>query len=59
MPFGRNLTALFGAMLALAEVRRSNCTIDYLCDYTICGDRDDFLKERKEFLDERGFLYSK
>ncbi len=59
MPFGRNLTALFGAMLALAEVRRGNRTIDYLCYYTICGNRDIFLKGHEELLDERGFLFSK
>lgn len=25
------------------------------CDYTICGDRDEYLKEHPEYVDEAGF----
>ena len=40
-------------------VRRGNCATDDHCDYTICGDRDDFLKEHEEFVDEMGFRRNK
>lgn len=33
------------------------CHVPYAfkCDYTICGDRDEYLKEHPEYVDEEGF----
>lgn len=35
----------------LLEVMPAMCK----CDYTICGDRDEYLKEHPEYVDEAGF----
>lgn len=36
-------------------VRMTTCADGCKCDYTICGDRDEYLKERPEYVDEAGF----
>ena len=35
-------------------VRTTTCVDDCRCDYTICGDRDPYLKEYPKYRDERG-----
>lgn len=37
-------------------VRTKNCATDDKCDYTICGDKDDYLKDHPEYIDEMGFI---
>lgn len=36
-------------------VRTTTCANGCKCDYTICGDRDDYLKEHPEYRDEAGY----
>lgn len=36
-------------------VRTTIYTIGGKCDYTICGDKDEYLKEHPEYVDEAGF----
>ena len=36
-------------------VRANTCAIGDKCDYTICGDRNEYLKEHPEYVDEQGF----
>ena len=36
-------------------VRRTTCANGEKCDYTICGDRDPYLKEHPEYRDEAGY----
>ena len=36
-------------------VRTTTCAGGCKCDYTICGDRDEYLKEHPEYVDEAGF----
>lgn len=36
-------------------VRMTTCADGCKCDYTICGDRDEYLKEHPEYVDEAGF----
>ncbi len=42
---------LIGARL----VRTTTCSNDCKCDYTICGDNDDYLKDHPEYTDEAGY----
>lgn len=36
-------------------VRTTTCAIGCKCDYTICGDRDDYVASHPEYVDEQGF----
>lgn len=36
-------------------VRMTTCADGCKCDYSICGDRDEYLKEHPEYVDEAGF----
>lgn len=36
-------------------VRKTTCANGSLCDYTICGDRDPYLKDHPEYRDEAGY----
>ena len=36
-------------------VRTTTCVDGCRCDYTICGDKDPYLKEHPEYRDEAGF----
>lgn len=36
-------------------VRKNTCANGCKCDYTICGDRDDYLKAHPEYRDEAGY----
>ena len=40
-------------------VRTSACVDGCRCDYTICGDKDPYLKEHPEYRDEAGFRRNK
>lgn len=40
-------------------VRRNTCSNGCRCDYTICGDRDDYLKEHPEYRDAAGYRRNK
>lgn len=40
-------------------VRTSTCVDGCRCDYTICGDRDPYLKEHPEYRDEAGYRRNK
>lgn len=33
----------------------TTCADGCKCDYSICGDRDDYLKEQPEYVDKAGF----
>ena len=36
-------------------VRTTTCANGCKCDYTICGDRDEYLKAHPEYRDEAGY----
>ena len=36
-------------------VRRTTCSNGCKCDYTVCGDRDEYLKSHPEYRDEAGY----
>ena len=36
-------------------IRKTTCSNGCKCDYTICGDRDEYCKEHPEYLDESGY----
>lgn len=36
-------------------IRKTTCSNGCRCDYTICGDRDDYAKEHSEYQDEQGY----
>ena len=40
-------------------VRTTTCVDGCRCDYTICGDKDPYLKEHPEYRDEVGFRRNK
>ena len=40
-------------------VRRMTCANGCKCDYTICGDRDPYLKDHPEYVDENGYRRNK
>ena len=40
-------------------VRKTTCSNGCKCDYTVCGDRDDYLKEHPEYRDESGYRRNK
>ena len=37
----------------------TTCADGCKCDYTICGDRDEYLKEHPEYVDKQGFRRNK
>ena len=41
------------------EIQTSTCVNGCRCDYTICGDRDPYVKEHPEYRDEAGFRKNK
>ncbi len=47
----------YDAMAALHArlVRKTTCANGELCDYTICGDQDPYLKDHPEYVDEAGY----
>lgn len=40
-------------------VRTTTCVNGDKCDYTICGDRDEYLKEHPKYRDEHGYRRNK
>lgn len=40
-------------------VRKTTCSNGCKCDYTVCGDRDAYLKEHPEYRDENGYRRNK
>lgn len=40
-------------------VRTATCADGCKCDYTICGDRDDYIKEHPEYRDAAGYRRNK
>lgn len=40
-------------------IRTNTCVNGCRCDYTICGDRDPYVKEHPEYRDEAGFRRNK
>lgn len=40
-------------------IRTQTCVDGAKCDYTICGDKDEFIKEHPEYKDEKGFRRNK
>lgn len=40
-------------------VRTTACVNGDKCDYTICGDRDEYLNEHPEYRDEHGYRRNK
>ena len=40
-------------------VRTTTCVDGCRCDYTICGDKDPYLKEHPEYRDENGYRRNK
>ena len=43
------------ALLHARLVRTTTCSNGCRCDYTICGDKDEYLKEHPEYRDEAGY----
>ena len=46
-------------LLRARLVRTNTCVDGCRCDYTICGDKDPYLKEHPEYRDEAGFRKNK
>ncbi len=46
---------LIGAKL----IRKGTCVDGDKCDYTICGDKDEFCKSHPEYIDEKGYRRNK
>ena len=46
-------------LLCAKLVRTTTCVDGCRCDYTICGDKDPYLKEHPEYRDEAGFRRNK
>ena len=46
-------------LLRARLVRTTTCVDGCRCDYTICGDKDPYLKEHPEYRDEAGFRRNK
>ena len=46
-------------LLQTRLVRMTTCVDGCRCDYTICGDKDPYLKEHPEYRDEAGFRKNK
>ena len=46
-------------LLRARLVRTTTCVDGCRCDYTICGDKDPYLKEHPEYRDEAGFRKNK
>ena len=46
-------------LLRARLVRTTTCVDGCRCDYTICGDRDPYLKEHPEYRDEAGYRRNK
>lgn len=40
-------------------VRTTVCEDSCKCDYTICGEKDEYLKKHPEYADEQGFKQNK
>ena len=52
----RNAGAAKAALLIHARlVRTTTCVGGCRCGYTICGDRDPYLKDHPEYRDEAGY----
>ena len=47
------------ALLHARLVRTSTCSNGCKCDYTICGDRDEYIKKHPEYRDEAGYRRNK
>ena len=58
---GDNFSRMFASMELLHArlVRTTTCVDGCRCDYTICGDKDPYLKEHPEYRDEAGFRRNK
>ena len=41
------------------EIQATTCVNGCRCDYTICGDKDPYVKEHPEYRDEAGFRRNK
>ncbi len=37
------------------QIRRTTCANGSKCDYTVCGDRDPYVREHPEYVDEAGY----
>ena len=42
-------------MIHAKLIRKTTCANGCRCDYTICGDRDPYVKEHPEYVDEKGY----
>ena len=40
-------------------IRKEICVDGDKCDYTICGDRDEFCRSHPEYIDEKGYRRNK
>lgn len=40
-------------------IRKETCVNENKCDYTICGDKDEYIKSHPEYVDEQGFRRNK
>ena len=40
-------------------IRRTICSNGSICDYTICGDKDSYIKDHEEYVDENGYRRNK
>ncbi len=59
MPALCNVDYASMAQLHARLVRTTTCVNGCKCDYTICGDKDPYLKEHPEYRDEVGFRRNK
>ena len=56
---GSNVDYASMELLHARLVRTTTCVDGCKCDYTICGDKDPYLKEHPEYRDEAGFRRNK
>ena len=59
MPALCNVDYVSMELLHARLVRTSTCVDGCRCDYTICGDRDPYLREHPEYRDEAGYRRNK
>ena len=48
-----NYTAM--EMLHAKLIRKTTCANGDRCDYTICGDQDEYCRQHPEYVDEQGY----
>lgn len=59
MPALCNVDSASMELIGAKLIRKGTCVDGDKCDYTICGDKDEFCKLHPEYKDEKGFRRNK